>query len=167
MTTTINTKPTRLDGSAAVSARGLNDTPKIVALGVAFYLITTGNPKYQTPFWLFALVALGMGLGSFVGGLKVTKTLAEKVTKMDHTEGFSANVVTAFLVAYASNLGLPVSTTHVSSAAIIGIGVRRGVKSVRWKVVRDMALAWVVTLPAAGLLGIVAYLLLRVVHGGM
>jgi PiT family inorganic phosphate transporter len=156
-----------LSSGVASFARGLNDTPKIVALGVAFYLISSGNPKYQTPFWLFALVAVGMGLGSFISGLKVTKTLAEKVTKMDNTEGFSANIVTAFLVAYASNLGLPVSTTHVSSGAIIGIGLRRGVKSVRWKVVRDMALAWIVTLPGAGVLGIVAYLLLRAVHGGM
>lgn len=150
-----------LSSGVASFARGLNDTPKIVALGVAFYLISSSNPKYQTPFWLFALVALGMGLGSFISGLKVTKTLAEKVTKMDNTEGFSANIVTAFLVAYASNLGLPVSTTHVSSGAIIGIGLRRGVGSVRWKVVRDVALAWVVTLPAAGLLGVLAYLALR------
>jgi PiT family inorganic phosphate transporter len=156
-----------LSSGVASFARGLNDTPKIVALGVAFYLISSGNPKYQTPFWLFALVALGMGLGSFISGLKVTKTLAEKVTKMDNTEGFSANIVTAFLVATASNLGLPVSTTHVSSGAIIGIGLRRGVMSVRWKVVRDMALAWIVTLPAAGVLGIIAYLALRAVHGGM
>ena len=156
-----------LSSGIASFSRGLNDTPKIVALGVAFYLITTGNAKYQTPFWLFALVAAGIGLGSFISGLKVTKTLAEKVTTMDHTEGFSANVVTAFLVTYASNLGLPVSTTHVSSGAIIGIGLRRGVKSVRWKVVRDMALAWIVTLPGAGALGIAAYLALRIVHGGM
>ncbi|HEV2405213.1 MAG TPA: inorganic phosphate transporter, partial [Ktedonobacterales bacterium] len=77
------------------------------------------------------------------------------------------NIVTAFLVAYASNLGLPVSTTHVSSGAIIGVGLRRGVTSVRWKVVRDMALAWIVTLPGAGVLGIIAYILLRAVHGGM
>lgn len=156
-----------LSSGVASFARGLNDTPKVVALGVAFYLISSGNPKYQAPFWLFALVALGMGLGSFISGLKVTKTLAEKVTKMDNTEGFSANIVTAFLVASASNLGLPVSTTHVSSGAIIGIGLRRGVQSVRWMVVRDMALAWVVTLPAAGLLGVLAYLALRAVHGGM
>ncbi|HEV7126588.1 MAG TPA: inorganic phosphate transporter, partial [Ktedonobacterales bacterium] len=121
----------------------------------------------QAPYWLFVLVALGMGAGSAVGGLKVTRTLAEKVTKMDHTEGFAANLTTAVLVAFASNLGLPVSTTHVSSGAIIGIGLRSGLGRVNWKVVRDMALAWVVTLPGAGLLAIAAYLLISLVRGGV
>ena len=117
-----------LSSGTASFTRGLNDTPKIVALGVAFSLITQHTAKYAAPFWLFALVALGMGAGSFVGGLKVTETLAEKVTRMDHTEGFAANLVTAFLVADAANLGLPVSTTHVSTGAIIGIGLREGVR---------------------------------------
>jgi len=153
-----------LSSGTASFARGLNDSPKIVALGVAFFLITAHSAKFVAPYWLFALVALGMGLGSFIGGRKVTVTLAEKVTKMDHTEGFAANLATAFAVAYASNLGLPVSTTHVSSGAITGIGLRNGVGRVNWKVVRDMALAWVVTLPAAGLLGLVAYALLLLAH---
>lgn len=155
-----------LSSGTASFARGLNDTPKIAALGVAFFLITQHTAKFQTPFWIFALVALGMGSGSLIGGLRVTQTLAEKVTKMDHTEGFAANLTTAFLVAGASNIGLPVSTTHISSGAIIGIGLRSGVGNVNWRVIRDMALAWIVTVPAAGLLGIVAYLLLRLVHGG-
>jgi PiT family inorganic phosphate transporter len=154
-----------LSSGTASFARGLNDTPKIVALGVAFYLITNQSATYQAPFWLFALVSLGMVVGSFVGGGKVTETLAEKVTRMDHTEGFSANLTTAILVAGASNLGLPVSTTHVSSGAIIGIGVRKGASKINWKVVRDMALAWVVTLPGAGLLGLVCFVVLQVVHG--
>lgn len=147
-------------------ARGLNDTPKIVALGVTFYLITQRNATYQTPYWFFALVALSMGAGSILSGLRVTKTLAEKVTTMDHTEGFAANLTTAALVAVASNLGLPVSATHVSSGAIIGIGLHKGVMSVNWRVVRDMALAWVVTLPLAGLLGVLVYLALLFTHGG-
>ena len=154
-----------LSSGTASFARGLNDTPKIVALGVAFYLITNRSATYQAPFWLFALVALGMVIGSFVGGGKVTRTLAEKVTKMDHIEGFSANLTTAVLVAWASNLGLPVSTTHVSSGAIIGIGVRKGISTINWKVVRDMALAWVVTLPGAGLLGLVCFVALQAIHG--
>ncbi|HEX6779622.1 MAG TPA: inorganic phosphate transporter [Ktedonobacterales bacterium] len=154
-----------LSSGTASFARGLNDTPKIVALGVAFYLITNRSATYQAPFWLFALVALGMVIGSFVGGGKVTRTLAEKVTKMDHIEGFSANLTTAVLVAGASNLGLPVSTTHVSSGAIIGIGVRKGISTINWKVVRDMALAWVVTLPGAGLLGLVCFVALQAIHG--
>lgn len=155
-----------ISSGGASLARGLNDSPKIVALGVAFFLITQHSGAFQAPFWLFALVALGIGLGSYIGGLNVTETLAEKVTKMDHTEGFAANLTTAFLVAFAANLGLPVSTTHVSSGAIIGIGLREGVRRIQWKVVRDMVLAWIVTLPIAGLFGVIVYALLWLMRPG-
>jgi len=96
-----------------------------------------------------------MRLGSYVGGLHVTEVLAEKATKMNHAEGLSANLTTSSLVLASGFLGLPVSTTHLSSSAIIGIGLLKG-----WKSVRDMVLAWVVTLPASALLAGVAYLIL-------
>jgi PiT family inorganic phosphate transporter len=79
---------------------------------------------------------------------------------MSATEGFSANLVTTLLVGAASVAALPVSTTHVSSSAIVGIGLHRGAKAVDWKTVTDMLLAWVVTLPVAGLVGAGAYALL-------
>lgn len=139
--------------------RGLNDAPKIVALGAAFFLI--GGKLDKTPLWLFFAVALAMGLGSVFGGLKVTQTLAERVTKMDHREGFAANLTTAFLVGLSSPLSLPVSTTHVSSCAIIGIGTHKGLKNIRWRTVWEMVLAWIVTLPAAGIFGALTYLLLN------
>ena len=155
-----------LSSGTASFARGVNDAPKIAALGVAFFLITTHSATYHAPLWLFVLVTLGMGAGSFIGGLRVTETLAEKVTRMDHREGFAANLTTAALVVAASTRGLPVSTTHVSSGAIMGIGLREGVGRVNWSVVREMVLAWLVTLPAAGLLGVAAYLLLTLVRFG-
>jgi len=102
-----------------------------------------------------------MGLGSYVGGLRVTEFLAEKVTKMNHAEGLSANLTTSSLVLVAGTLGLPVSTTHISSSAIVGIGLLQGVGTVRWTTVRDMVLAWIVTLPGAALLACLAYLLLE------
>lgn len=103
---------------------------------------------------------MAMGLGSYFGGLRVTEVLAEKVTRMDHAEGLSANLTTSSLVLLSGSLGLPVSTTHISSSAIIGISLLKGWKSVRWMTVRDMALAWVVTLPASALLACIAYLIL-------
>jgi PiT family inorganic phosphate transporter len=100
-----------------------------------------------------------MGLGNFFGGLRVTEVLAEKVTRMDHAEGLSANLTTSSLVLLSGSLGLPVSTTHVSSSAIIGIGLLKGLNNIRWTTVRDMVLAWVVTLPASALLAFLAYLM--------
>ncbi len=142
--------------SAATSfARGLNDAPKIVALGVVATaaLGVSGFPLYAT-------VAGAIGLGSVVGGFRVTDTLARRVTSMSAAEGFSANLVTALLVGAASLVALPVSTTHVSSSAIIGIGLHRGTKSVHWKTVRDVLLAWLVTLPVAALVGAGAFAVL-------
>jgi inorganic phosphate transporter, PiT family len=150
-----------LSSGAASFTRGLNDTPKVVALGAAFFLVGSSRVP-ATPVWLFVVVALAMGVGSVIGGLKVTETLAEKVTKMDHSEGFAANLTTALLVGTASPLSLPVSTTHISSCAIIGMGARNGSKSVQWWTVRNIVFAWLVTLPVAGVLGLLAYLLLDV-----
>ena len=101
-----------------------------------------------------------MGLGSYLGGARVTELLAEKVTRMNHTEGLSANLTTSSLVLLSGTLGLPVSTTHVSSSAIIGIGLFKGLHEVQWATVRDMVLAWVVTLPASAILSALAYSLL-------
>jgi PiT family inorganic phosphate transporter len=129
-------------------ARGLNDTPKIVALGVA---ASAGLGLSGLSF--YALVGAAMGAGGLVAGLRVTETLARKVTPMSPAEGFCANLVTTLLVGLASLAALPVSTTHVSSGAIIGIGLHRGAASLRWPTVRDMLLAWLLTVPVAALLG--------------
>lgn len=79
---------------------------------------------------------------------------------MNHAEGLSANLTTSSLVLASASIGLPVSTTHVSSSAIIGIGLLKGRSSLRWLTVRDMLLAWVVTLPASAFLSCIAYLIL-------
>lgn len=122
--------------------RGLNDTPKILALGIAAAVVTgISQPS------LSVLVALAMGAGSCLAGARVTETLAAKVTRMAPGEGFAANLVTALLVASASAFGLPVSTTHVASSAIIGLGLHN--RDVRWRMVSEMLVAWLVTIPVA------------------
>jgi PiT family inorganic phosphate transporter len=133
--------------------RGMNDTPKILALGV---LAAAGTGIAAG--WFFVVVALAMGVGSSVAGRRVTETLAERVTTIGHDDGFAANFVTSALVGIASFYALPVSTTHVSTGAITGVGARK--REVRWNVVRDMLLAWVVTLPVAGIMACLAYLAL-------
>ena len=126
------------------------------SLGIA----TPAWPSTSSQLAAFGGVALAMGLGTYFGGLRVTEVLVENVTRMDHAEGLSANLATSSLVLLSGSLGLPVSTTHVSSSAIIGIGPLKGLNSVRWTTVRDMVLAWVVTLPASALFACIAYLIL-------
>ncbi len=141
-------------------ARGMNDAPKMVAIVLAAAML---HGKFQIRPAAFLLVTLGMVAGSWFAGRRVTKVLAEKITPMEHWEGLLANAVTAALVMPGAALGLPMSTTHVSSGSIIGIGLQNG-NSINWRTVRDMLLAWVVTLPLAGLLGVLIYLSLRALH---
>jgi len=140
-------------------ARGVNDAPKILAMLLLGGAVATW-PSDTLKVAAFAGAALAMGLGSHIGGLRVTEVLAEKVTRMDHVEGLSANLTTSSLVLVSATMGLPVSTTHVSSSAIIGIGLLKGLRAVRWATVRDMVLAWVVTLPVAGIVAGLAYVVL-------
>ena len=139
---------------ATAFARGLNDAPKVLGLGVI-----AGASLGLPLTWSFMIVALMMAAGSVLRGLRVTETLAEKVTPMSPMEGFVANLVTSVLVIFASRLALPVSTTHVSSGAIIGLGLKRDARQVRWRTVAEMILAWIVTVPSAGAIAAATYFL--------
>jgi PiT family inorganic phosphate transporter len=147
-----------LSSGLASLARGTNDAPKIAAMLLLGN--TTASPSEGLQVTAFAGVAVAMGIGSYWGGRRVTEVLAEKVTKMNHAEGLSANLTTSSLVLLSGIFGLPVSTTHISSSAIIGIGLLKGAAEVRWTTVRDMVLAWIVTLPIAAALACLAYLVL-------
>lgn len=151
-----------LSSGLASLARGANDAPKIVAM-LLLGSAASVWPNQGMQVLALAAVMVAMGAGSYLGGLRVTEVLAEKVTSMDHAEGLSANVTTSSLVLVSATMGLPVSTTHVSGSAIIGIGLLKGRQAVRWTTVRDMVLAWIVTLPAAGLLACLAYLALTAI----
>lgn len=134
-------------------ARGLNDTPKIAAMGFIFYYLVDAKVQVA-PHWFFITLAVAMAAGGIAMGFKVTETLAHKVTEMNHLEGFAANLATSALVIATAIHGFPVSTTHVSSSAIMGMGVRKGISGVNGKVVRDILLAWLVTLPTAGAIAV-------------
>ncbi len=141
-------------------ARGMNDAPKIVALALSAAALAGAGELLQPG--AFAIITLAMVAGSALGGLRVTQVLADEVTAMGHREGFLANLVASLMVGTGAVFGLPMSTTHVASGAILGIGVANGGESVNRRTVRDMLLAWVVTLPAAALLGVLVYALARI-----
>jgi inorganic phosphate transporter, PiT family len=145
-----------LTSGTTLFARGMNDAPKMVAIVLATTAFPASNLGFRTvAFWV---VTLGMVAGSWIAGKRVTTVLAEEVTPMDHRGGFVANLVTAALVGPGAALGLPMSTTHVSAGAIIAVGSQNAA-GLKWKTVREIILAWVVTLPAAALLGILFYAL--------
>jgi PiT family inorganic phosphate transporter len=141
-----------LSGGAVGFARGLNDTPKIVALLVAGDAIAPGT---ISPNLGLALVAIVMAVGGIVNSRKVAETMSKKITRMNPGQGFTANLVTSILVALASPLGLPVSTTHVSCGSLFGIGLVN--RSAQLKMIQTILLAWVTTLPTGALLAALVY----------
>ncbi len=124
-------------------ARGWNDAPKIAALG----LLAVGGPRGTAVG--VSVVAVAMAVGGLVAGRRVLATLATKVTKLPLAESLTASLATATLVGLASWEGLPVSTTQVSTGAIVGAGLKAGPAGVRWGKVGEIVLSWVVTVPAA------------------
>jgi PiT family inorganic phosphate transporter len=142
-----------LSGGAVGFARGLNDTPKIVALMLAADALPAG--------WGLALVAIVMAVGGALNSRRVAETMSKKITTMNPGQGFTANLVTALLVSLASRLGLPVSTTHVSVGALFGIGVIN--RTAQARTLLSILLAWVTTLPLGAILAALAYLLVRTI----
>jgi PiT family inorganic phosphate transporter len=145
-----------LSGGAVGFARGLNDTPKIVALLLAGEAV---NPTLG-----IALVALVMAVGGVLNARKVAETMSRKITRMSPGQGFAANLVTSLLVAGASRLGLPVSTTHVSVGSLFGIGVVN--RTAHLRMVLTILTAWVTTLPLGAALAAGTYLLMRALGMG-
>lgn len=130
-----------LSAAAVGFARGANDTPKMAALLLATGLSASGATL---------AIALAIAVGGWFGARRVAQTMARDITRIEHGDGFGANLVTALLVTVASRFGLPVSTTHVSCGALFGLAAvnRRG----EWSTVSKILLAWVVTMPLASML---------------
>jgi len=95
-----------------------------------------------------------------VGGWRIMHTMGHRVVKLEPVHGFAAETTAASVITVAAHFGMPVSTTHVISAAIMGVGSARGVRAVRWGVARSILVAWVITLPAAGVVAALAWLVL-------
>lgn len=134
-------------------ARGLNDTPKIVALLLVIEAL-------DVRFGMLA-VAAAMAAGGLLNARKVAHTMSRKIAAMNDGQAFTANVVTALLVIVASRFGLPVSTTHVSVGAITGVGVANG--SANTTVLRDVVMSWILTLPIAAAISAGAYCMIAAV----
>lgn len=138
-----------LSSGAVGFARGLNDTPKIAAL---LMVVTAVDIR-----WGLVLVGVAMAVGGLMNAHRVAMTMSRKITGMNPGEGFAANLATALLVTSASFHGLPVSTTHVSVGALVGIGTVTG--QAHWKAVGQIVLSWIVTLPCGAALAAAAYFL--------
>jgi PiT family inorganic phosphate transporter len=139
-------------------SHGSNDAQKSMGI-VTLALFSAGKlSKIDVPTWVIGACALAMGIGTAAGGRKVIRTLGMKMIHLRPYQGFAAETSASAVILTASHFGLPVSTTHVISSAIMGVGAQKGVSAVRWGVARNILLAWTFTLPlTAG----VAWLLMK------
>jgi len=119
------------------------------------------TPAFAMPVWVQVLCAATMAAGTAAGGWRIIRTLGHRVVKLQPVHGFAAETTAALIIQGASIYGIPLSTTHVISTSIMGVGAMKRFSGVKWTVVERIVWAWVLTLPATGLLG---YLLARLVH---
>jgi len=146
-------------------SHGSNDAQKTMGI-MTLALFTAGViESFDVPLWVIITAATAISLGTAAGGWRIIKTMGTKVVKLDPVHGFAAETTAATVIFGASSLGMPVSTTHVISSAIMGVGSSDRMKTVRWAVARSILAAWVLTLPASGFTAVVAYLVLRPILG--
>ena len=145
--------------SAAMMAfsHGANDAQK--AMGIITLALLSGGyiTTMDVPFWVKVSAALAMGCGTAVGGWKIIRTMGGKIFKLEPISGFAADLNSSLVIFAATLLHLPVSTTHVVSGSIMGVGVAKRVKAVRWGTAQQMLMAWVLTIPISAIVAGVCY----------
>jgi PiT family inorganic phosphate transporter len=142
-------------------AHGSNDAQKTMGI-ITLALFAAGVISDDTvPVWVIVLAASAMSLGTAAGGWRIMKTMGQRVVELEPVHGFAAETTAGLVLAATAQMGMPVSTTHVISSAITGVGTTKGTRRVRWGVARTIVTAWFITIPAAGLMGAAAWLALN------
>jgi inorganic phosphate transporter, PiT family len=121
--------------------------------------------EWQVPLWVILASATSMGLGTAIGGWRIIRTVGLKVVDLRPINGFAAETASAAIIEIASRLGIPVSTTHVISTAILGVGATKRVSAVRWGIAGRIVMAWIVTIPSCVVMGWVFYFILHLLTG--
>ena len=139
---------------------GGNDAQKTMGI-IAVLLFSQGmlGDTFHVPFWVVITCQLAMALGTLMGGWRIVHTMGSRITHLKPIQGFCAETGGAITLFLATGLGVPVSTTHTITGAIIGVGAARRASAVRWRVAQRIVIAWVVTLPAAAIMGALVYAL--------
>jgi PiT family inorganic phosphate transporter len=146
-------------------AHGSNDAQKTMGI-MTLALVSAGIlAEPVVPIWIILLAASAISLGTAAGGWRIIRTMGQRVVKLDPVHGFAAETTAATIILGASQFGIPVSTTHVISTAIMGVGASDRFSAVRWGVAGDIVIAWILTLPASGAVAWIAWEVLRRVLG--
>ncbi|KAB2890510.1 MAG: inorganic phosphate transporter [Desulfobulbaceae bacterium] len=151
-----------LSAAFMATSHGLNDAQKTMGvIALALFLFHRIDTIY-IPFWVKLSCALAMAVGTAVGGWKIIKTMGHRIFKLEMVHGLAAETSAALVITGASLVGAPISTTHTITACIFGVGSTKRLSAVRWELAANLAVAWVVTIPAAAVIAGLSYLLLHV-----
>ena len=147
------------------TSHGLNDAQKTMGIVTLALFIFGQTESMDVPLWVKLSCAGSMALGTALGGWKIVRTMGSRIFKLEPVHGFTAESSATMVIAAASTLGCPVSTTHTISACIFGVGSVKRLSAVRWNVAVNLVTAWVLTLPAAASVGFVSWEILHIFWG--
>jgi inorganic phosphate transporter, PiT family len=149
-----------ISASAYSLGHGGNDAQKTMGIIAALlFAHGLGGSSFHVPFWVVLACQAAMAMGTLFGGWRIVRTMGSRITHLTPLQGVCAETAGSLTLFAATFMGIPVSTTHTITGAIVGVGAARRISAVRWNVAKDIAVAWIVTMPAAGLIGAVFYLL--------
>ncbi len=141
---------------------GAQDGQKFMSIAMLGVALSFGNSTPDAsgfPLWIMIICSLAISLGTVVGGKRIIKSVGMDMVKLQKYQGVAANFSTTFTLLFASLTGMPVSTSHCNTSAIMGVGASKGLRHVKWNIASNMLLAWIITFPACGIIG---YVLARV-----
>jgi PiT family inorganic phosphate transporter len=155
-----------LSSATMALGHGMQDAQKTMGI-ITLALVTAGEiDTFEVPFWVILAAAMAISAGTYAGGFRIMRTLGRRIIQLTPTGGFAAQTVaSAVMVTTATVFAVPVSTTHITTTSIMGVGATRRFSAVRWGVAGNIIVAWVVTLPAAGAVAAVAFFLTHAIAG--
>jgi inorganic phosphate transporter, PiT family len=156
-----------VSASFVAFTHGTNDAQKTMGI-IALALVAGGHlsPDFERPpLWVIVSAAAAMGMGTYVGGWRIIRTLGQRVAKLEPPQGFAAETACASILWFTGNVGFPVSTTHTISGSVLGAGATRRLSAVRWGVAGNILVAWILTIPASAAIGASMEVLTRVPGG--
>ena len=155
--TTVFFRGGQIAGAASMAfMHGAQDGQKFMSVFLLGIFLSSGQGEvsnFAIPMWLMILCSLVMSLGTSIGGYRIIKSVGMDMVRLETYQGFAADIGAAACLLLSSVTGVPVSTTHTKTTAIMGVGASKRLSAVNWRIVKEMTLAWVLTFPGCGLLG--------------